>query len=86
MISSTTVLFSKNSLMGFFFFIFLGVSAQQQKIISGTVSDNSNIPIPGVNIIEENNPRNGVVSDFDGDFSIAISPGSRLSFSYVGIS
>ena len=84
MISSITVLFSKNSFMGFFFFIFLGVSAQQQKIISGTVSDNSNTPIPGVNIIEESNPRNGVVSDFDGDFSIAINPGSRLSFSYVG--
>ena len=40
--------------------------------------------IPGVNILEESNPSNGAVSDFDGNFSINIKPNSLLTFSYVG--
>lgn len=46
--------------------------------------DINNIPIPGVNILEESNPRNGTVSDFDGNFAISITPNSTLTFSYVG--
>ena len=55
----------------------------QEKTISGTVSDNSGLPLPGVNIIVKNTS-NGVQSDFDGNFTISANVGESLVFSYVG--
>jgi len=55
----------------------------QEKTISGTVSDNSGLPLPGVNIIVKGTS-NGTQSDFDGNYSIQSSVGQTLVFSYVG--
>jgi len=55
----------------------------QEKTISGTVSDNSGMPLPGVNIIVKGTT-NGTQSDFDGNYSINASVGSVLTFTYVG--
>ena len=59
------------------------LSFAQDKTISGTVSDASGMPLPGVNIIEKGTT-NGTQSDFDGNYSIEASVGSVLSFTYVG--
>ena len=56
----------------------------QERIISGTVNDSYGNPIPGVNILQETQKSNGAVTDFDGNFTIAISDKSKLIFSYVG--
>ena len=54
-----------------------------QNSISGTVKDGNNISLPGVNIIIKGT-NIGVVSDFDGNFSINASSTDTLLFSYVG--
>ena len=56
---------------------------QEQSTVSGTVTDPTGMPIPGVNVIEKGTS-NGVVTDFDGEFSIDVSPGDVLIFSYLG--
>ncbi len=55
----------------------------QEKTISGTVSDNSGLPLPGVNIIVKNTS-NGTQSDFDGNYTIQATVGQTIVFSYVG--
>jgi TonB-linked SusC/RagA family outer membrane protein len=55
----------------------------QQKTISGTVTDDINLPLPGVNIIIKGTT-SGTQSDFDGNYSISAEVGQTLVFSYVG--
>ena len=55
----------------------------QSKTISGTVTDSSNVPLPGVNIIIDGTT-NGTQSDFDGNFTIQASVGDVLVVSYIG--
>jgi len=84
MISHSLIPFIKKYTTVFFLFVFVSLLAQQNQRVSGNVSDVNSTPIPGVNILEESNPSNGAVSDFDGNFSINIKPNSILTFSYVG--
>ena len=69
-------------LMAFFFSLLF--SYAQNKTISGVVSDEEGMPLPGVNIIEKGTS-NGVATDFDGKFTITVSNNNAiLSVSYVG--
>jgi len=55
-----------------------------QKQITGLVTDELGTPLLGVNVLERGTA-NGVVTDFDGNFSITVAgEGSVLRFSYVG--
>ena len=56
----------------------------QEKTISGTVTDNSGIPLSGVNIIVKGKTTFGTQTDFDGNYSINTSVGDVLTFSYLG--
>lgn len=56
--------------------------AQTQQI-SGTVRDESNLPLPGVNILVKGT-NNGVQTDFDGNFIINAGPNDALVFSFIG--
>src|SRR5690606_3405380 len=56
----------------------------QDKVISGTVADESGLPLPGVNIIVKGTT-NGTQTDFDGKYSINAKTGDVLSFTYVGL-
>ena len=51
--------------------------------ITGTVTDNSGVPLPGVNIFEKST-NNGTTTDFDGNYAITVSENATLVFSYVG--
>lgn len=51
--------------------------------VTGVISDNSGVPLPGVNITEKGT-KNGVVSDIDGKYSINVSDNATLTFSFVG--
>jgi len=60
------------------------ITFAQEKTISGTVSDNSGLPIPGVNILVRGTTT-GTQSDFDGNYSITAKSGDVLVFSYLGL-
>jgi TonB-linked SusC/RagA family outer membrane protein len=64
------------------FTVHLGNS--QEKSISVTVTDQSGVPIPGVNIVVQGTT-NGTQSDFDGNYTISAKAGDKLVFSYVGL-
>ncbi|SKB51514.1 TonB-linked outer membrane protein, SusC/RagA family [Salegentibacter holothuriorum] len=57
----------------------------QEREISGTITDESGLPLPGVNVIEKNSS-NGTVTDFDGNFKLTITGGDEtiLVFSSLG--
>lgn len=55
-----------------------------QRIISGTIVDSDGVPLPGATVLESNT-KNGTLTDFDGNFSIAVSGNdSILVISYLG--
>ena len=54
-----------------------------QKSVSGTISDDAGVPLPGATI-QVVGTSNGVTTDFDGVYSITVSEGDVLSISYVG--
>ena len=74
----------KNLFISIFLFIVSNITAQQNLLITGNVTDINNISITGVNISEKTNPKNGVISDFDGNFSINVKSNSVLIFSFIG--
>ncbi|MEM0519493.1 MULTISPECIES: SusC/RagA family TonB-linked outer membrane protein [Aequorivita] len=55
----------------------------QEKTISGTVTDDTGLPLPGVNIIIKGTST-GTQSDFDGNYTIDAATGQTLVYSYVG--
>ncbi len=55
----------------------------QQKTVSGNVTDESGLPLPGATVIVQGTS-NGTTTDFDGNYSIQASQGDSLEFSYVG--
>lgn len=65
---------------------FLGISQtswSQTLQVSGTVTDEKGLPIPGVNIAVKGTT-NGVNSDLDGKFKIAVNAKAVLEFSSIG--
>lgn len=74
----------KNYFMGFVLML-LGMTTalSQEKTISGTVSDNSGIPLPGATVIVKGTVT-GTTTDFDGLYSIKVNQGATLEFSFVG--
>ncbi len=55
----------------------------QEKMISGAVTDDTGLPLPGVNIIIQGTST-GTQSDFDGNYTIEAAQGQTLVYSYVG--
>src|SRR6056297_3190626 len=75
-----------NRILALILFCIGSFSLQAQNFsVSGTVDEaGTGLPLPGVNIIVKNTT-NGVVTDFDGNYSINnITAGDVLVFSYVG--
>ncbi|MDC0008281.1 mucoidy inhibitor MuiA family protein [bacterium] len=53
------------------------------KMVTGTVVDESGLPLPGANILVKGTS-NGTQTDFDGYFSLNVQNGQELEISYVG--
>ena len=66
----------------FLLFFAVTLSAYSQQI-SGTVSDENGVPLPGATVVVEGTST-GVSTDFDGNYSIDASQGDVLVFSFVG--
>lgn len=69
------------TLLGTFVF---QVGFAQLKTIVGTVNDENGLPLPGASIVVEGTT-NGVAADFDGNYSINVTEGDVLLFSFVGL-
>ena len=71
-----------NLILTSLFFLF-GVVAFAQQTITGTVTDESGVPLAGATVLIQGTST-AVSSDFDGNFSINASMGDMLEASYVG--
>lgn len=56
----------------------------QERAVSGTVSDNAGMPLPGVSVLVKGT-KSGTQTDFDGKYSIKASPSDILVFTYIGM-
>lgn len=73
-----------NGFLTLFIALLVQISFAQERIVTGVVTDNSGMPIPGVNVLVKGT-KLGTQTDFDGKFSISASPTQTLVFNYVGM-
>ncbi len=66
-------------------FILLGstVVFAQQKTVTGTITDETGMTLPGVTV-KIKDSTTGTISDYDGNYSIAANSGDILEFTFVG--
>ena len=57
--------------------------AAQKVTVTGVITEQDGEPAIGASILEKGTG-NGVITDLDGKYSISVSPGATLEFSYVG--
>ncbi len=69
--------------MFFVFFMLCSTVMLAQNKVSGTVVDATGEPLIGVSVLEEGTT-NGGITDFDGNFTLTVKSGAKLTFSYVG--
>lgn len=60
------------------------ITFAQERAVSGTVSDNTGLPLPGVSVLVKGS-KTGTQTDFDGKYSIKVAPSQTLVFSYIGM-
>jgi TonB-dependent SusC/RagA subfamily outer membrane receptor len=60
------------------------LSAQSRIKVSGTVFDTGNEPLIGVSILEKESGNNGTITDVNGQYTLTVSQGSTIVFSYIG--
>ncbi|MFV8333064.1 SusC/RagA family TonB-linked outer membrane protein [Flavobacterium sp. GSP14] len=60
------------------------ITFAQERTVSGVVSDNAGLPIPGVSVLVKGT-KTGTQTDFDGKYSIKATPSQVLVFSYLGM-
>ncbi|HCR90134.1 MAG TPA: SusC/RagA family TonB-linked outer membrane protein, partial [Prolixibacteraceae bacterium] len=59
--------------------------AQEERNVSGKVTDSSGAPLPGVTVIVKGTTQ-GIITDFDGKYTLANVPSdATLMFSFVGM-
>ncbi|MDO6604439.1 TonB-dependent receptor [Arenibacter palladensis] len=61
-----------------------GVKNADQNIVEGVVVDEFDVPLPGVSVVVKGTST-GVVTDFDGNYSISAATNDVLIFSYLGM-
>lgn len=71
-------------LLALVFFNFTTVGFQAQERVKGVVVDAEGMPLPSVSVVQKGTTR-GTSTDFDGNYSIELIPGTKtLVFSYLG--
>lgn len=80
--SRYAVRFLAGSIMMLLFPVLLFAQAQK-KTVSGTVNDNTGNPLPGVSVGVKNE-KTGVSTDATGKFTLSVSPGATLVFTFIG--
>src|SRR5690606_3521853 len=72
-----------NGILALFLALVVQLAFAQEKTISGTVTDQDGLPLPGVNILVQGTT-NGTQTDFDGNYTIQANAGQSLLFTYIG--
>ena len=72
-----------NHLLVIMFISLIPNLSHAQRNISGVVSDDSGVPLPGVNVVIKGTSI-GTTTDFNGNYSINASDSDVLTFSFVG--
>ena len=57
---------------------------QQQKTVTGSVTDDRGEFLPGVTIVVKEKPGSGTITDANGQFSLEVDPTHTLVFSFIG--
>ena len=73
-----------NGFLTLFIALLVQISFAQDRVISGVVSDNNGLPIPGVNVIVKGTSL-GTQTDMDGKYSIKASSNQTLVFNFIGM-
>lgn len=63
--------------------LFMTFSFAQEKKVTGVVTDQGGLPLPGVSVLVVGTT-NGTQTDFDGNYTINVSQGQTLRYSYLG--
>ncbi|MHA7944117.1 TonB-dependent receptor [Formosa sp. 3Alg 14/1] len=69
--------------LSYLLLLLFGVQFANGQTVSGNITDSEGLPVPSVNIIEKGTT-NGVVADFDGNYTITVSENATLIFSFIG--
>ena len=78
------MLMKKFLLLSFTLFFMTAIVSAQQRVVSGKVtSEDDGTGLPGVNVLVKGTT-NGTITDVDGNYSISVSDGATLVFSFVG--
>ncbi|RIJ49769.1 TonB-dependent receptor [Maribellus luteus] len=64
-------------------FSFTTLFAQEKLSISGKVVDDTGLALPGVSVLEKGTT-NGTVTDIDGNYTLQVSTGAKVIFSFIG--
>ncbi|GJM64029.1 TonB-dependent receptor [Persicobacter diffluens] len=75
--------FSLKTLLLVLFYLCVPLGLMAQNVVSGVVTGDDQEPIPGVNIQIKGTAK-GVITDFNGNYQIQVSPEDILMFSFVG--
>ena len=65
------------------FFLSCSLLFSQELQVSGTVTDDTNVPLAGVSVVVKGTTT-GTATDFDGNYQLTLNTGDILVFSYVG--
>ncbi|WP_419212534.1 SusC/RagA family TonB-linked outer membrane protein [Maribacter sp. X9] len=65
------------------FVLFINFSFAQDKTVTGVVTDQGGLPLPGVSVVVVGTT-DGTQTDFDGNYTINVNQGQTLRFSYLG--
>lgn len=74
----------KEILSTLFLFLFTVSSVSAQTVLKGTVTDDQNLPLPGVSVLIKNTFK-GTMTDSEGKYSITVQPSDTIVFSMVGM-
>ncbi|WP_422081639.1 carboxypeptidase-like regulatory domain-containing protein [Ulvibacterium sp.] len=72
-----------NGILTLFLALIVQVSFAQEKAVSGTVTDQDGLPLPGTSVVVKGTTT-GTQTDFDGNYAINTEVGAVLVFSYIG--
>ncbi|MEO9475551.1 MAG: SusC/RagA family TonB-linked outer membrane protein [Cyclobacteriaceae bacterium] len=61
-----------------------GLHGQTKSTLKGRVTDPSGEPLPGVTV-QVGNTTDGTITDFDGNYTVRVSKGVKLTFSMIGM-
>ena len=73
-----------NGFLTLFIALLVQISFAQDRVVTGVVTDNSGLPIPGVNVLVKGTA-SGTQTDIDGKYSIKASTNQTLVFNFIGM-